>query len=255
MEGARHGFAMRINFNRIAYEALQVCNALSLDAVEAAVASARLSAGGRALDIGTGNAAVPIRLAERFGLAVTAVELDSGMADLARTRIAAAGVAVDLIQARSGDVLAASSPFDLITAIGTIEPAGAGLREPADVFAGLAAHLTPGGFLLWGDVVWKSEPPEPLRQMMELNNTYADDAGWRAAAASAGLEVVAARMSSDAEWDHYTTTMQAAADAWLAAHPDDEAAPGVRRNADRVKAMFTFGRPFMDFGLYLMRRT
>lgn len=245
---------MRINFNRIAYEALQVCNALSLDAVEAAVAEAGLPSSARALDIGTGNAAVPIRLAERFGFVVTAVELDPGMAELARARIAAAGVAVDLVEARSGDVLAASAPFDLITAIGTIEPAGAGLRDPAGVFAGLAVHLTPGGFLLWGDVVWKGEPPEPLRQMMELNNTYADDAGWRAAAASAGLAVISARMSPDAEWDHYTTTMQSAAEAWLAAHPDDEAAPGVRRNADRVKAMFAFGRPFMDFGLYLFRK-
>ena len=245
---------MRINFNRIAYEALQVCNALSLDAVEAAVATTGLPPGAQALDIGTGNAAVPIRLAQRFGLAVTAVELDPGMAELARRRIAAAGVAVDLIEARSGEVLAASPPFDLITAIGTIEPAGEGLRQPADVFAGLAAHLTPGGFLLWGDVVWKGEPPEPLRQMMELNNTYADDAGWRAAADFAGLEVVTTRMSPEAEWDHYTTTMQAAADSWLAAHPDDEAAPGVRFNADRVKAMFTFGREHMDFGLYLFRK-
>ena len=245
---------MRINFNRIAYEALQVCNALSLDAVEAAVAATGLGPNARALDIGTGNAAVPIRLAERFGLALTAVELDPGMADLARERIAKAGVAIDLLEARSGDVLATSAPFDLITAIGTIEPAGAGLRQPADIFAGLAAHLTPGGFLLWGDVVWKGEPPEPLRQMMELSNTYADDAGWRAAATAAGLQVVSARMSPDAEWDHYTSTMQAAADAWLAAHPDDEAAPGVRRNADRVKAMFAFGRPYMDFGLYLFRK-
>ncbi len=245
---------MRINFNRIAYEALQVCNALSLDAVEAAVAATGLPPGARALDIGTGNAAVPIRLAERFGLAVTAVELDPGMAELARARIAADGASVELVEARSGEVLAACPPFDLITAIGTIEPAGAGLRQPKDVFAGLAAHLTPGGFLLWGDVVWKGEPPEPLRQMMELSNTYADDAGWRAAAMAAGLEVISARMSPDAEWDHYTATMQSAADAWLAAHPDDEAAPGVRRNADRVKAMFAFGREHMDFGLYLLRR-
>lgn len=245
---------MRLNFNRIAYEALQVCNAVSLDAVETAVAGAGLPRGARMLDIGTGNAAVPIRLADRFGYRVTAVELDPGMADLARARIAAARAAVDLVEARSGDVLAASAAFDLITAIGTIEPAGAGLRAPADVFAGLAAHLTPGGFLLWGDVVWTGEPPEPLRQMMELNNTYADDAGWRAAATAAGLQVVSARMSPDAEWDHYTTTMQTAAEAWLAAQPDDEAAPGVRRNADRVRAMFAFGRPFMDFGLYLLRK-
>jgi cyclopropane fatty-acyl-phospholipid synthase-like methyltransferase len=245
---------MRINFNRIAYGALQVCNALDLEAVEAAVATAGLAPGARALDIGTGNAAVAVRLAERFGLAVTAVELDPGMAELARSRIAEAGASVNLIEARSGEVLAASAPFDLIVAIGTVEPAGAGLREPADIFARLADHLAPGGFLLWGDLTWKGEPPEPLRQMTQVTNIFADDAGWRAAAATAGLAVVSARMSSDAEWDRYTTTMQAAASAWLAANPDDEAAPGVRRNAERVKLMFDFGRPYLDFGLYLFRK-
>jgi cyclopropane fatty-acyl-phospholipid synthase-like methyltransferase len=246
---------MRINFNRIAYGSLQVCNALALEAVEAAVASTGLPADARALDIGTGNAAVAIRLAERFRFEVMAVELDPGMAELARSRIADAGAAVTLIETRSGEVLATSPPFDLIVAIGTVEPAGEGLREPAAIFAGLADHLGPGGFLLWGDLTWRGEPPGPLRQMTEITNTYADDAGWRASAATAGLEVASARMSSDAEWDHYTTTMQAAADAWLAANPDDEAAPGVRRNADRVQAMFAFGRPHLDFGLYLFRKT
>ncbi|NBB51673.1 methyltransferase domain-containing protein [Rhizobium sp. CRIBSB] len=245
---------MRISFNRIAYEALQVCNALSLDAVEQAVATTRLGPGARILDIGTGNAAVSIRLARRFGFQVTAVELDPGMADLARARIEQAGVPLDLVQATSGAVLKASPPFDLIVAIGTTEPAGAGLRDPADIFASLGAHLVPEGFLLWGDVVWRDIPPEPLRQMMELTNTYADDAGWRAAAATAGLQVLSARMSPDAEWDGYAGAMQAAADAWLMAHPDDEAAPAVRRNADRVRLMLDFGRPHMDFGLYLLRK-
>lgn len=245
---------MRMNFNRIAYEALQVCNALDPEAVETAVAATGLQPGARALDIGTGNAAVAIRLAERFGLDVTAVELDPGMAELARSHIAAAGAPVQLIEARSGEVLGAAAPFDLIVAIGTVEPAGEGVREPTAIFAGLADHLAPRGWLLWGDLTWKGEPPEPLRQMMQMTNTYADDAGWRAAAETAGLEVASARLSSDAEWDHYTTTMQAAAEAWLAANPDNEAAAGVRRNADRVKLMFDFGRPFLDFGLYLLRK-
>ncbi len=245
---------MRINFNRIAYEALQVCNALEMQAVEAAVASTGLPAGARALDIGTGNAAVAIQLAQRFGLDVTAVELDPDMADLARSRIAESGAPVTLVEGKSGDVLAANASFDLIVAIGAVEPAGAGLREPPDIFAGLADHLTPDGWLLWGDLTWKGEPPDPLRQMMQITNTYADDAGWRTAATAAGLEVVSARMSTDAEWDEYTTTMQAAADAWLTRQPDHEAAPGVRRNAERVRAMFAFGREYIDFGLYLMRR-
>ena len=244
---------MTISFNRIAYQALQVCNAMDMSAVDEAVAMAGLPMHARALDIGTGNGAVAIRLSQA-GFDVTAVEGDPGMAELARERIGAAGEEIKLVQALSGDVLATTEPFDLIAAIGTVEPAGGGLREPAAMFAALAGHLAPGGFLLWGDVVWKGEPPEPLVQMTGLSNLYADDAGWRAAARSAGLDVVSARMSSDREWDHYTTTMKDAVDGWLADHPDHSAAPGVRRNAERVKLMFAFGRPFMDFGLYLLRK-
>lgn len=245
---------MGIRFNHVAYPALEVCNAVDMAAVDALIWAADLPVGARALDIGAGNAAVAIRLAERFGLEVVAVEGDPVMAGLARARIAAAGATVRLVEGLSGDVLAAETPFDLIVSIGATEPAGGGLRVPADMLTALAARLVPGGRLLWGDTVWKGEPPAPLRQLMEMTNLFADDAGWRAAAASAGLEVIAARLSSDAEWDRYTGAMQAAAAAWLEAHPDHEDAAVVRRGADRVRMMFDFGRPHIDFGLYLLGR-
>lgn len=240
-------------FNHIAYAALDVCNALGMAAIVDAVCQAGLPSGATVLDIGTGNGAVAIRLAG-LGLAVTAVEGDARMADLARDRIAASGEAVDLVVARSGTILSTRPPLDLIVSIGAIEPAGDGLRAPDTVFAALADHLRPGGFLLWGDVVWKGEPPAPLRQMMELNNTYADDAGWRAAATAAGLSVVSARMSPGCAWDHYGSAMQAAAEAWLSAHPEHPAAAAFSRSAERVRLMLAFGRPHMDFGLYLFRK-
>ena len=69
---------MTITFPRIAYEALEVCNGVTMAAVEAAVARAGLAGGAEALDIGAGNAAVAIRLAEAFGLNVMAIEMDPG---------------------------------------------------------------------------------------------------------------------------------------------------------------------------------
>lgn len=245
---------MRMSFHRIAYEALEVCNALEMTAVEAAVARADLPAGARALDIGCGNAAVSIRLAQRFGLDVTAVELDPVMADLAEARIAASGAPVCLVRGSSGDVLAASAPFDLIVAIGTTRPAGGDLVEPADVLPVLTEALTPGGRLLWGDLTWRADPAAPLRQVVEASNRYLDDAGWRATFEAAGLEVVTASISSDQTWDRYTTAMAEAARGWLDAHPDSPEANGVRTAAGRVAAMFDFGRPWLDFGLYLARR-
>lgn len=243
---------MAFGYNHIAYAALDACNAVDIDVVAELAERTGLPRGARVLDIGSGNGATAARLAREFGFAVTAVEGDPVMAELARGRVAGSGA--ELVVARSGDVLAQTPPYDLIVCLGAIEPAGQGLREPVDMFAALREHMVPGGFLLWGDVVWKGEPPAPLVQMTGLTNIYADDAGWRSAAASAGLSVIAARLSTDAEWDAYRGRMTAAVDAWLAARPDAPEAAGIRQTAARVEALFQFGRPFMDFGLYLLRR-
>jgi cyclopropane fatty-acyl-phospholipid synthase-like methyltransferase len=246
---------MRPTFHRIAYEALDVCNAVEMAALEAAVASTGLQPHARALDIGSGNGGVAIRLAERFGFEVTSVELDPAMAELARERIAASTASARIIlhEARSDVVLEAGAPFDLIVALGTTEPIGGGVRDPRGMFKGLARRLTPGGWLLWGDLVWTAEPSQPLRQIVELNNTYADHAGWQAAAEAAGLKVVSAEVSPPALWDRYRTTMMEAVAAWLAAHPDHPAAEPVRGRAHQLNLMFGFGDGALGFGLYLLR--
>lgn len=245
---------MALNFHRIAYEALEVCNAVGMDRIDAAVTLAGPAPGARALDIGCGNASVALRLADRFGLKVDAVELDPSMVELASERVAASPARdrITLHNARSDAVLAAHPPFDLIAALGTTEPVGGGVRDPQGMLSGLASHLAPGGHLLWGDLVWTAEPPAPLRQIVELQNLYADDAGWRAAARGAGLTVLSGEVSSQAEWDAYGQTMLNAVAAWIATHPDDPAAPALTARARQVQMMFDFGRGFMGFGLYLL---
>lgn len=245
---------MAVNFHRIAYEALDVCNAVGMDRIDAAVALAGPASGARAMDIGCGNASVSVRLADRFGLVVDAVELDPAMAELAAERIAASPARdrITLHNTRSDAVLAARPPYDLIAALGTTEPVGGGVRDPAGMLGGLAAHLAPGGHLLWGDLVWTAEPPAPLRQIVELQNLYTDDAGWRAAAGAAGLTVRSAEISSQAEWDAYGRTMLDAVAAWIVAHPDHPAAPALTARARQVQMMFEFGRGFMSFGLYML---
>lgn len=246
---------MRASFNRIAYEALEIGNGVATAAVEAALARTGLPAGSRAADVGTGNASVAIRAAERFGFAVTAIEHDPGMAELARVRIDASGVAdrIDLIIGSAAEVLT-GAPADLIMALGVTDITGDRRPTPAAAFAWLSSRLTPGGWLLWGDLVWLAEPPGPLRQVVEAGNLYADDSGWKTAASGAGFEVVSAEISPQAVFDAYAAGADKAARGWLDANPDAPEAAAVRASADRVKAMFEVGRPFIGFGLYLLRR-
>ncbi|MDZ4319748.1 MAG: class I SAM-dependent methyltransferase, partial [Phenylobacterium sp.] len=142
---------MAVNFNHIAYEALEVCNAVSWDAVREAVAAAGLKPGALALDLGAGNATVAIGLARDFGLKVRAVERDPLMAALAARRIAAAEQAsgVDLLVRDSSEVLDHPPLPDLITVLGATDAAAPGLRDPVAVFARLRAAVAPGGYLLW----------------------------------------------------------------------------------------------------------
>lgn len=248
---------MRVAFHHIAYQPLPVCNALSMDRLEAAVARAGLTPGAPVMDIGCAYGEVSIHLARAFDARVTAVELDPVMAEGAEARIQAAGLSDQIAVRRetSAAALAALPAFDLIVALGTTEPAGKGLREPAAVFAALAEYLTPGGALLWGDLFWKEEPPAPLRQLVETGGYYVSHETLQAAAREAGLTVVSAEISDEAEWAAYRTAMETAIADWLDAHPDHADAPSVAATAHRIKMMLDFGAPFLGFGLYLFRKS
>ena len=244
-----------MNFQRIAYEVREVCNGVELSVLEAAVARTGLGERATAIDIGTGNATVAIRLAQRFGLTVAAVELDPVMAALAQSRIEAADATrrVSLTVARAAEMLVRTEPVDLIVALGTTDVSGEGRPTPEAGFVALRRKLKPGGWLLWGDVVWLAEPPAPLRQITEVTNQYTDDAGWRAAATAAGFEVVDGRISPQDVYDAYVRDSVAAARAWVETHPEAPEAASILFNADRVQAIMEFGRDYIGFGLYLLR--
>ncbi|WP_262422322.1 SAM-dependent methyltransferase [Brevundimonas denitrificans] len=196
-----------------------------------------------ALDLGAGNATVAIGLARDFGLKVRAVERDPVMAALASRRIAASGQGerVELLVRDSSEVLDHAPLPDLITVLGATDAAAPGLRDPVAVFARLKNAVAPGGRLLWGEPFWKAEPSAPLRQIVEMTNSYQTDAGWRTAAEQAGWRVVHVRHSTDEEWRTYIDTMDAAVRAWAAAHPEAPEAPRLiaaricRRRCSRPK--------------------
>lgn len=244
---------MTTTFGRIAYEALDVCNGVEMATIEEAVARTGLSQGAQAVDIGTGNAGVAIKLSQTFGLAVTAIEFDPVMAELAAARIAVAGGGVDLVLGSAAEVLQQRPPFDLIVALGTTNLTGEGRPTPEAGFAFLGRHVRPGGWLLWGDLVWQGEPSEPLRQVVEATNLYTDEQGWVAAAQGAGFALEWREISSQTVFDTYARDAVGAARAWLETHPDAPEADTVRFHADRMQAVFEFGHGLIGFGLYLFR--
>ena len=247
---------MATSFHRIAYEALDICNGVRLADVVARLADVPLSGDSRVVDIGTGNGAVAMAMAALYPIRVDAIEADTDMAELARRRFASSPQArqLNLIVGRSGDVLDTLSPIDLMIALGTTDPAGLGRAPPEMTLTRLGQRLAAGGHLLWGDLTFAGEPPGPIRTFVEATNLYTDDAGWRAAAAAAGLKIKSGVRSGQDVWDDYVATMMTAVDSWLDQHGDDPDAGPVRTTAERLKMMFDIGRPWLGFNLYLMQR-
>ena len=247
---------MTPTYHSIAYSGFEVANPVSLDAILALVARTGLSEGAVAVDIGAGAGGVSVALARAAGLTVKAIERYPDMAGLIRTRADAAGVAdrIEVVAEGSATALDRFAPADLIVALGSTEPAGPGVRAATDIFAGLASRLASPGWLLWGDLTWRGEPPAPLRQVIGATGDYATHEGWQAAADAAGLEVVAADIAPDADWDAFFGGADARVRDWLAANPDHPSAPSIRQRADLTKTTFDFGREWLRFGLYLFRK-
>lgn len=247
---------MTPTYHSIAYAGFEVANPVTLDAVLALARQTGLPRGAVALDIGAGAGGVSVALAKTFGLSVQAIERYPDMAGMIRARAEAAGVAdrVTVVTEGSATALDRLAPADLIVALGSTEPAGPGVRSAADIFVRLSDRLASPGWLLWGDLTWKGEPPEPLRQVIGATGDYASHQGWLAAAEAAGLEVISAEIAPDADWDAFFGGADTRVRDWLEANPTDPAAPSIRQRADLSKATFDFGRPWLSFGLYLFRK-
>jgi len=63
-----------------------------------------------------------------------------------------------------------------------------------------------------------------------------------------------AERAPNEDWDAFFGGADQQVRAWLDAHPDDPAAASIRARADLTRSTFAFGRPWLSFGLYLMRK-
>jgi SAM-dependent methyltransferase len=239
----------------IAYAAMNICNPVSPAMIDKAVALAGLPKGARTLDLGCGNAAMAIQLAERFGLDIDAIEQSRLVFELARHRSERRGAPgkINLFNARSRDFLADHGLYDLLVCAGASGLAQT--NEPVDILQTLAAHVRPGGFLLWGEALWRKEPSPALRAMAAQYASYKSHAEYVLAGEAAGLACWYAATSSEQDWDDYSWSIGAANRAWLAANPTHNDAEAVRQRTDFLQGVYlNFGRETLGFGVYLFQK-
>lgn len=239
----------------IAYAEMGVCNPLSLATIDRVLDQARLPRGARTLDLGCGNGAVSVHLAERHGLDVEALERSPAVCAIAGERIATlqGPSRVILHQAASADFLPTQAPFDLVVALG-VSGVVSGPPEPAKVLATLRPHVKPGGWLLWGDPFLRREPSPQLKAMFGPYGAYLSDIDNIAAGESAGFRCWYAAVSTAQDWDGYYWAINVAVERWAEANPLDPDIEDVRMRARIMRTIHLMeGRDALGFGLYLFR--
>jgi SAM-dependent methyltransferase len=207
-----------------------------------------LPAGAHVLDLGCGKAELSARIAERWGARVVGVERSPYALDAARARAAALSAGTPTLV--EGDLAdPPPGPWDLVVNIGAMPPGtqGAALRD-------WAARLTTGGRILVGDGYWRRPPDAGYLGALGAGADEMQDLdGMYTLAAEAGLSVVCAAVSPDADFEAYEVAYRDNALAWAAAHADDPDAPAAVARATGWWAIHErWGRDTLGFVVLLL---
>ena len=245
----------RSEISAISYRWHSVCNPFSLEQLERTLAFADLKPGDRAADLGCGNGFVSSWMAARYGLDLTAVEQYPQVAEIARQTAAQSRAQgkVEVIEGSAAAYLAVAGEHRLVSLFGANDLLP-GVNRPTDVMAALVPNIAPGGWLIWGDLFWKT-PPGPRTSFLYPPENFATLTGWIAAGEQAGLTPYYAAVSADAEWEQFVWRMSASLEAWADDHAGSPEGEAIRQRAAGVRALYLEeGRDGVGFGLFLFRR-
>ncbi|MBS0321659.1 MAG: class I SAM-dependent methyltransferase [Proteobacteria bacterium] len=241
-------------FSAIAHRDHDFCNPLSAAKIERLLDLMPLDERARVLDLGCGRADVALRIIERFGSTVVAIDHSSLMLDAARERAewtdALAKLHLDNIDIR--EFTADPETFHLTIYLGA-GGIGGGM---SGVCQKLKGWTRPGGYVLIGDGYWKRRPaPEYLALLNGSEAEFLDHRGNVQAGIDAGLVPMHAPVASDDEWDEYEWKYARSIERYAGEHPEDEDVPAM---LDRIRrwrdGYLRHGRDTLGFAAYLFHR-
>lgn len=230
------------------------CNPLSASKYERLLDLLPLEESSRVLDLGCGRAELALRIVERFGSNVIAVDNSPFMLDAARERAEWTGALnklhLDDINIR--DFKADPETFHLAFTLDGSASAG-GMPE---ICQKLRGWTRAGGYVLAGVHYWKRKPTHELLQVMgSREGAFLDHRGNVLAGAEAGLIPLHALSASDDEWDEYEWKYCRSIERYAREQPDDRDVPEMIERVRRWRdAYLRWGRDSIGFAAYLFYR-
>ncbi len=241
-------------FSAIAHRDHDYCNPIPAAKIERLLDLLPLDETSRALDLGCGRAELALRIIERFGSTVIAVDHSSLMLDAARERAEWTGALhklhLDDIDIRNFKADPETFHLTVMMGAGGI---GGGISGSCSTLKGWTKG---GGYVLIGEGYWRQKPhADYLAQLGGPESQFLEHRGNVQAGIDAGLIPMHASAASLDDWDEYEWKYCRSIERYAREMPDD---PDVPAMIDRIRrwrdTYLRWGRDTLGFAVYLFYR-
>ncbi|HVF62821.1 MAG TPA: methyltransferase domain-containing protein [Casimicrobiaceae bacterium] len=238
----------------IAHRDHDYCNPLSSTKIERLLDLLPIDPTSRVLDLGCGRAELALRIIERFGSSVIAIDHSSYMLDAARERAEWTGALgrlhLDNVDVR--DFRADPETFHVTVML----DAGGIAGGMGGIAAKLKSWTKGGGYVLIGLSYWKAKPAHDLVAMLGgRQREIHDHAGNVAQGIAAGLVPMHAVTATRDEWDEYEWKFCRSVERYAGEQPDDPDVPAMLDRVRRWRDVYLrWGRESLGFAAYLFYR-
>ncbi len=232
-----------------------LCNPMNLEKLDRLIGLCQLPKGASVVDIASGKGEFVIRLAERYGVTGTGVDISKFCVADAEKRLSERAPDAGLsFKQMDGADFKPEKPesCDLVSCIGADWIYGG--YKP--MLKALLAMAKPHGWIIVGEPYWLKDPPaEYLDAIGAKPDTFDTHAGNVVVAEEMGLQLVYVLHSSLDDWDEYECLQWHAADLYAHANSDDRDVPELlHRVAEEKTAYVNWGRETLGWAIYAFRK-
>ncbi len=232
-----------------------VMNPMSMAKTEELIEGLRLPQGGHVLDVACGKAEFLCRVAERYRVTGTGLDLSPITIEAARSNVTARGLdgRIDLRHMDGGEYEPEPGVrLDLASCIGA-SWIYQGHKGTLEALMGMAR---PGGLVVVGEPFWRQDPdPDYLKQTGHEARSFGTHRSNVDDGVEMGLSLLYTVVSSEEDWDRYEGLQWQAAERYAAAHPDDPDVEDLLQTARTNRDLYLrWGRACLGWAMYLFQR-
>lgn len=239
-------------YHEISESSHRIMNPFSAEKVRLLGDICQLGPASRVLDLACGKGEMLCMFASERGAGGLGIDKHPPFVAAARARAEQLGVAgaVTFLEGDAANPPDDEQPSGIVSCLGATW-IGGGLIGTLEL---MRRRVTPGGWLLVGEVYWAEAAPTAIREKYGVADEFKDLAGTLDRFEAAGTDLVEMVLASHDDWDRYTASQWLNVGAWLTANPGHpDAGEMTRLRDDSRRDYLAHERRCLGWGVFVLR--